>query len=54
MKEFVGVYWDEQGIYCFVKINALTYEAALSKLGKHIKRLQKEGLFYAIGKEISY
>ena len=53
MEEFVGVYWDEQGLYCFVKISAPTYEAALSKLGKHIKRLQKEGLFYAIGKEIS-
>jgi hypothetical protein len=29
LEEFIGVYWDEQNIYCFVKISAATYEAAL-------------------------
>jgi hypothetical protein len=53
MQEFIGVYWDEQGIYCFVKISAETYESALNKLSKYLNKLKKEGLFFAIGREVN-
>jgi hypothetical protein len=54
MQDFIGVYWDEQDIYCFVKIKAKDYDDAEKKLEEYLERLEYEGLFFAINREIDF